>query len=203
VSPCWGQSDVPAKNEAQAPIWGAFLCDNDGRITRDFGESLSARSLVELIEPPNLLNFLEAVSDRDAVPGWEMKIHYEGSAANLVLQGLLTQGGILVFATLAPCAPPMQRDQSVAPGSLSESTPKKVGVKRAPTLTEQQEEWLSAAVHDFKNPISCIISSCEFLEGYSRESLEPEQLEVVRAIQSAARTLLRLSANIARIQSPS
>jgi hypothetical protein len=197
LSPCWSQSDGPPTNEAPAPIWGAFLCDNDGRITRDFGESLSARSLVDMIQPRNLANFVETICHRDAAPGWEIKIRYEGSARRLLLQGLLTLRGVLVFATLAPSVARKKRDESAV--TVRETMPNRAGIPQTPALTKQQQETLSAAVHDFKNPISCIITSCEYLEGYSGENLEPEQLEVIRAIQASAGTLLRLSSNIARI----
>ena len=58
---------------------------------------------------------------------------------------------------------------------------------------------LSHAIHDLKNPISSIISACEYLAGYSQENLDSEQLQMITEIESSARTLLQVAGRIAEI----
>ncbi len=64
---------------------------------------------------------------------------------------------------------------------------------------EDTARILAAALHQLKNPISSIIGSCEYLTEYSQENLEPEQREMVAAIETSAQTLLRLSGELSRL----
>ena len=64
---------------------------------------------------------------------------------------------------------------------------------------EDTEKMLAGALHDLKNPISTIIFSCEYLSEYAQENLEPEQLEMIAAIEASAQTLLRLSGGLSRV----
>jgi signal transduction histidine kinase len=61
---------------------------------------------------------------------------------------------------------------------------------------EDTSRILLTAIHDLKNPISSIIGSCEYLSEYSRENLEPEQLEMIGGIEASARTLLQISGKL-------
>jgi hypothetical protein len=199
MSSCRDESDPTPAKAPEASVWSAFLCDNEGRITRDFGGAISARSLVDLMESGNLMSFLESVRSLGATSGWQLRIHDGGTVKTLVLHGSLTPCGILVFATLTPCPecaesePHAEVKQSLERSGFN--CPRDAAVTQCSVLAHQEEETirrLSAVVHDLKNPISSIISSCEYLEGYSQENLEPDQLELIHAIESSARTLLQL-----------
>ncbi len=198
MSQCRDESNLTSAKAAEAPVWSAFLCDNDGRITRDFGGAISARSLLDLMESSDLMSFLESVRVLGATSGWQLTIHDGGTVKTLVLHGSFTPCGILVFATLTPCPACAEPDpHAVAKPSVEGSgfnCPRDAATQ-CPVLAHQEEEAirrLSAVVHDLKNPISSIISSCEYLEEYSQENLEPEQMELIQAIESSARTLLQL-----------
>ena len=70
---------------------------------------------------------------------------------------------------------------------------------RCASMTQHEEDTAKAlwsTVHDLRNPISSIIGSCEYLSEYSPENLEPEQREMLSAIEASARTLLGLSAKL-------
>ena len=150
----------------------AFLCDHDGQVVRDFSESVPADSLVSLMEPVNWINFLEAVRIHGAYLE-ERPIQFEGSRSSLLLHGCQTSSGIFAFATLTPTKTSSERD-------------------------DDANEILKV-VHDLNNPISSIVSSCEYLTEYSQENLSPEQLEMIAIIDASARTLLRLSVRIAEL----
>jgi hypothetical protein len=209
MSPFCSESDIGPTNKTDSSICCAFLCDYNGGIIRDFAESIPARSLVDLMESCNFISFLETVRSRGATPGWEMPIHYEGSARSLLLSGSLTPHGTLVVATLTPSPASSDPHPSIASNRVTEPTasskfscPVRFAGFPCPALLRQYEEThllMSAVVHNLKNPISSILSSCEYLEGYSQENLEPEQLELIHAIQSAARTLLRISGSIPQL----
>ena len=64
---------------------------------------------------------------------------------------------------------------------------------------EETAKMLAGALHDLKNPISTIIGSCEYLSEYTQENLQPEQLEMIAAIETSAQTLLRLSGGLSRV----
>jgi hypothetical protein len=210
MSPFCSESDIGPTNKSDSSIFCAFLCDDySGAITRDFGESISARSLVDLMGSCNFMSFLETVRSRGATPGWEMEIHYEGSASSLLLSGSLTPHGALVIATLTPYPASSDLQPSRASNRVTEPTacskfscPVRFAGVPCPALLRQYQEThllMSAVVHNLKNPISSILSSCEYLEGYSQENLEPEQLELIHAIESAARTLLQVSGSIPQL----
>jgi signal transduction histidine kinase len=193
------QSDAHAINETQASLWGGFLCDGDGRIVCYFGESISVSLLVELTESGTLASLIENVRSRGGDPGWEMTVQYEGSASRLVLHGASTRDGMLIFATLTPCGAPS------ATGEDEEfNRPAFDMITQCPTMTKKEEEHLrfvTMVVHDLKNPISSIIGSCEYLEGYCQDNLDADQLEMIHAIQSAAATLLGISSRISQLAS--
>jgi len=160
------------------PRCWAFLCDNDGQVTGDLradfcgsSESISATSLVALIGPGRWKDFLEAVRTRGSIQEHELRIPFEGSVSSLLLNACLTASGVLVFAILG-------------------------GTSRAGGDSGMA---VLAAVHDFNNPISSIVGSCEYLTEYSRENLNPMQLEMISVIEKSARTLLMLSGRIAEL----
>ena len=72
-------------------------------------------------------------------------------------------------------------------------------VAKCALLMKHEEETsrvLLTAIHDLKNPISSIIGSCEYLAEYSRENLEPDQLEMIVGIEASARALLQLTGKL-------
>jgi hypothetical protein len=176
---------------SEASCWCALLCDNDGHVIHDFGGRLLGASvsnptqtLADLIESGSLVDFLDTVRNCGVTRGWEMRIRYGGSALSILLHGFQTPQGILIFAPLPPF-PPKQGD--VRTSDFPRATPLKTGkaMKRRPSLFE--------VAHDLQNPISSIISACEYLAGYSRGNLNSEQSEVISGIESSAATLLQLS----------
>jgi hypothetical protein len=174
MSPSRSESNFNPTGEVHASLSAAFLCDNDGRITGDSGGTITERLQLDLAEPDSFMKFLESVRSRGTTLGWEMSIRDGGTASSLLLHGSLTPRGILVYATLTPSPAPSPE-------------------------YEDALRLMSAVVHDFKNPISTIISSCEYLEEYSPENLDPQQWEMIRSIHSAAATLLRLSSSILQL----
>jgi len=58
---------------------------------------------------------------------------------------------------------------------------------------------LLEAAHDLQNPISALISTCEYLAAYSPGNLNPEQLEMIAGIESSAATLLLNSRRISEL----
>ena len=196
-----GGFDVSSPDEANA-TYCAFLCDRDGRVISDIAEqlpgsyrSVSAHSLVGLIKAVGLTAFLEAVRTDGAALGWEMRIHYGNFTSSVLLNGSRTPFGILVFATLTPKLAVVQRDRlasSAAGTDSSEKADKNVATKP-----------LSDAIHDLKNPISSILSACEYLGAYSQENLSPEQLQLLTEIATSAEILNQLSDRIAELSSRS
>jgi signal transduction histidine kinase len=182
----------------------AFLCDNDGQVIRDLGVQLpssskpiAAGSLLGLIESGRWLDFLETVRIHGAALRWETKTHYESSARSLQLHGAQTPCGILVFGTLTSGSAALKHDQSTATATGAESSTRS-------TLTSHQHgedipEHLLSVAHDLNNPISSIISSCEYLVEYSQENLDTVQVEMIGGIEASARTLLQLSSIISRL----
>jgi signal transduction histidine kinase len=175
----------------EASCWCALLCDNDGHVILDFGErrsdasaSIPARTLIGLIESGSLADFLESVRTCGVTRGWEMRIHYGGSALRILLHGFQTPQGILVFAPLPPY-PAKQAD--VLTSDFRPLAPLRAGraMKRRPSLFE--------VAHELQNPISSIIGACEYLATYYRENLNSDQSEMISGIESSAATLLRLS----------
>jgi signal transduction histidine kinase len=72
-------------------------------------------------------------------------------------------------------------------------------VKKCAELVDRQEasaRLLSTAVHDLRNPISSVLSSCDYLIAYCLDNLDPEQVEMITRIQVSARTLLDCSDRI-------
>jgi signal transduction histidine kinase len=61
---------------------------------------------------------------------------------------------------------------------------------------------LFQVAHDLRNPISSIISACEYLTTYSPEDLQPDQREMIAQIESSAVTLLRLSQQLSKSGKP-
>jgi signal transduction histidine kinase len=193
-----GDFELSPPDETNAS-YCAFLCENDGHIIGDIGDQLlgsnraiSARSLVKMIRSPRLMAFLEAVRTRRVIQGWEMRIHRGRSATSLLLHGSQTPFGILVFATLISRLAAMQGDRSTSSAPVADS--------RMRRDEEDVATPLSNAIHDLKNPISSIISACEYLTLYSEENLNPEQVEMITEIESSARTLLQLSDRIAKLR---
>lgn len=79
-------------------------------------------------------------------------------------------------------------------------------VAKCALLIKHEQETsriLLTAIHDLKNPISSIIGSCEYLAEYSRENLEPDQLEMIGGIETSARTLLQLTGKLFQLCSVS
>lgn len=154
-----------------------FLCDADGQVIRDFvGDASdacsSARSLVARIEPAAWIDFLEATRTRGTFLARELKARLDDADLPLFCGGCPSGAGVLVFAAV------MSFPSASSRGFTSP---------------------MSKAIHDLNNPISSIISSCDYLTEYARENLSPEQMEMIGVIESAARTLLRLSARIAEL----
>jgi light-regulated signal transduction histidine kinase (bacteriophytochrome) len=72
-------------------------------------------------------------------------------------------------------------------------------VRKCSELLDQQAEsarLLSRAIHDLRNPVSSIISSCDYLTAYCTETIDPEQMEMISRIEASARTLLDCSERI-------
>jgi signal transduction histidine kinase len=184
-----GDSGTPLSKEALSCC--AFLCDKDGQTIHDFGEQrpgsgepLSARSLVGLIESRNLIDFLGKVHTRGIILGKEVRIHYRGSARNLLLHGFQTPAGILVFASLVPV--PAKPVSTLA-------TPRPDVTQPCTREVDEHIAYLAEVAHDLRNPISSIISACEYLATFSQENLNPDQLEMIAGIESSAASLLQLS----------
>jgi signal transduction histidine kinase len=142
-----------------------------------------------MIESGGLTDFLEAFHTHRATLGWERMIHHEGSASTLVLHGSQTPCGILVFGYSTPRPATLQNDRAAAFAAVTDS-------KTRSAADEDAANLMFTVVHDLKNPISSIISSCEYLREYSQENLNPAQLEIIAGIESSASTLLQLSARL-------
>jgi K+-sensing histidine kinase KdpD len=171
-------------------------------------ESISAHSLVDLIEFGDWMDFLQTVYTYGVALGWEMRIQYGGSARGLQLHASQTPCGILVFAILLSGSPALKQDRSAVSAPAAESltssdliSRQSDAVNKRDALEKHEEESaepLLTAVHDLKNPISSIISACEYLTEYSHENLDPVQLDMIRGIESSARSLIQLSGTISR-----
>ena len=190
----------------------AFLCDHDGQIIRDFGEllpnsneSMSALSLIGLMESGSFMDFLQTIRKRGATSASEVGVSYPGSATGLLFKGSQTPGGILVFATLTvdPAVSEQDRPAHSAgvtdvtkplPADNPSSRQSDVGATLAAIIKQQADilELLSTVIHDLKNPASSIISACEYLTEYSLENLHPDQLALIDGIESSARDLLQI-----------
>jgi hypothetical protein len=171
----------------------AFLCNQDGQVIHDFGEqrpdsseSISARSLLDLMDARGLADFLEIVRTRGVTLGWEMRVYHGGSARRLLLHGFQTPCGALVFAPLA----------SLEAGETVDSHP-----VTDPGTHEDEEGAtdLVEAAHDLQNPISSLISACEYLATYTAGNLTPEQQEMIAGIESSAATVLLHSRRISEL----
>jgi hypothetical protein len=172
--------------------WCALLCDNDGRIIHDFGkrgkgriESIALRSLVGLLESGSLAGFLDTVRSCGITRGWELKIHYGGVARKILLHGFQTPQGILVFAPLPP--------YSEKPAGRRSADSSRVTPPRPRARKQKDTIDLFQVAHNLQNPVSSIVSACEYLVTYSQANLNPEQLEMIAGIESAAAVLLQLS----------
>jgi len=209
MAPCPDHSEELIPNETLVSCCCAFLCDLDGRILRDFGEqlpfsaeSISARSLVSQIKADSLMDFLKSVRARAAIQERKIRIHFGGSAGSLYLLGSPTPLGILVFATLMPVSATGQGGRPAASANTGRHTATAANRKPLMNPGEDTASLLAVAVHDLRNPISTIVSSCEYLTGYSPENLNPEQLEMIAGIEASARSLLELSFTISRLCRP-
>ena len=173
----------------ETSCWCVFLCDNDGHVTHHFGvlrrkgssESIPTRSLIGLIESARLVEFLETVRACGVTRGWEMRIYHEETSLKVLLHGFQTPQGILVFAPVPPQAVALKARRSA--GAMNSG------------VVENEEDALSLfeVAHDLQNPISSIVSACEYLTKYSQENLNIEQKEMIAGIESAAETLLQIS----------
>jgi|HubBroStandDraft_6_1064221.scaffolds.fasta_scaffold134066_2 hypothetical protein len=144
---------------------------------------MSAHALITLMDSRSLGEFLENVRSRGITLGWEIRVQHQGSLRSLLLHGFQTPCGALVFASLT--APP-------------------AGEAALVTDAETQEDEggvtdLVEAAHDLQNPISSLISACEYLAAYSPGNLNAEQLELIAGIESSAATLLLHSRRIAEL----
>jgi K+-sensing histidine kinase KdpD len=68
-------------------------------------------------------------------------------------------------------------------------------MKRRTKDEEGTANLLIEVAHDLQNPISSIISACEYLAAYSHRA-NRVQLEMIAGIEASASTLLRLSTRI-------
>jgi len=175
----------------EASCWCALLCDKDGRVIHNFGgprsgaaESIPARSLMGLLESGGLADFLDTVRTCGVTRGWEMRIHYGGVARKILLHGFQTPQGFLIFAPLPPHTAHERTSRSAG------STPVSRSKKNPP---KEDTFNLFQIAHNLQNPVSSIISACEYLVTYSRENLNTEQVEMIVGIESAAAALLELS----------
>jgi signal transduction histidine kinase len=178
----------------ESSCWCVLLCDKDGRVIHDFGErgpaiaqSIPARSLIGLLESGGLADFLDTVRTCGVTRGWEMKIHYGGTARKILLHGFQTPQGYLIFAPLPPY--PAKSKASRSTDSAAVTRPRKKAVK-------EDTVGLSELAHNLRNPVSSIISACEYLASYSPENLNREQREMLAGIESAAAALLQLSSRL-------
>jgi hypothetical protein len=175
----------------EASCWCALLCGSDGRVIHSFGErragaleSIAARSLIGLLESGGLGAFLDTVRTCGITRGWEMKIHYGGGTRKILLHGFQTPHGILVFAPLPPVPAKLR---------LSRSADSAHDTRSGARARNENTFKLVEVAHNLQNPISSIVSACEYLTTYSQENLNPEQLEMIAGIESAAAALLQLS----------
>jgi hypothetical protein len=58
-----------------------------------------------------------------------------------------------------------------------------------------------SAVHDLNNPISSIVSSCDYLMAYCTDNLEADAVEMIRQVETSAQALLRHSDQIRELAS--
>ena len=177
-----------------------FLCESDGRVIQDFGDSqtsgpplVPAPVLSDLIGHDRMLEFLALVEAGGAAPGCEISIGHEGPAGSLVMRGTQTPYGTLVFAVL----PATGEDTAEAISRGTSLRRYDDAVARCEALIKQEEDTsriLCKTVHDLKNPISSIIGSCEYLTQYCEEDSIAEHLEMISSMEASARMLLQLSA---------
>lgn len=188
---------VPAGSGAAAC---AFLCDDDGRVICDLslppgsGEFLPGRTLVGQMPDGSWAEFLALVRNGIEPFNSETLILAEGGGVSrLLLHGSRTPWGIFVLGTRTPC-PGTRGAERPQSSSAGRRGPDEIGVQ------------VFKAIHDFGNPISAIIGSCEYLAEYSSENLNAQQRQMIGSIESSARELFRLSSKIAdltRLQWPS
>jgi len=185
-------SETYLPNESTPAYVCAFLCDTDGRVIRDLveetprsAETISARSLMSLVESGSWIDFLEAVRIDGTALGWGIRIPRGVPISNLLLNGLQTPFGILVFAAsiLRPSKFPEVRSarSATAPGF------------KAGRAIEDLPNLLPNAVHDLRNSISSVLSLCEYFGEYSQKNQNPDYMEMIASVESSARTALELS----------
>jgi K+-sensing histidine kinase KdpD len=90
-----------------------------------------------------------------------------------VLTGGLAQGGVLVTGQI------QQMDE--------------------PDREAERAVRLRKVIHDLQNPISSIITSCDYLVSYGMDTLEPDQVEMIARMESSARALMRLTHKIREV----
>jgi len=171
-----GGSELSFPNESSASCC-AFLCDNDGQIIGDVRAQLPGSS--------------------GSASAGSLVTLIEHASLMAFLEAVRTRGVTLGWE--------MRIHYGGSPRSLllhGSQTP--LGILVLATLTPREEDAarLPNAVHDLNNPISSIISACEYLAVYSQENLTPEQVQMIIEIESAARTLLQLSGRIADLSNP-
>ena len=188
--------------------WTACLCGQDGLVIHDFGvvrtrRELSSNSLVRRIGAERLADFLAAGSAHSISGGRAMQIESAGSTCNLQLHTIHTQYGILLFAAVPLGFAHVEEEYSTdATGGMPRDelmVQHDDAMARCAAMARHEEDTakaLRSTVHDLTNPISSIIGSCEYLSEYSPENLEPEQREMLSAIETSARMLLGLSAKL-------
>ena len=182
-----------------------FLCENNGRVIQDFGESqasgprlIPATWLMGLIGHDRMLDFLALVEAGGAARPCEMSIDREGPAGSLVVRGTRTPYGTLVFAVL----PANGENATEAIGRGTPLRRHDDALAKSAALLKQGEDTsriLSQTVHDLKNPISSIIGSCEYLTQYCETDSIAEHLEMISSIEASARVLLQLSGSLGQL----
>jgi signal transduction histidine kinase len=184
------QGDPRKSSPDEALCWCTLLCGEDD-ITGAFqerrpaaGDPILTRSLAGLFESGGLIDLLETVRASGVARGWETRIHYREDVRKILLHGFRVPQGILVFASLVPRSATLRTDRSAG------LSPAKYSGTR-----EDREDIVNLfeIAHDLLNPISSIISACEYLATSSKDNLDPEQAEMIAGIGSSAATLLRLS----------
>ncbi len=213
MSPAKSASETCVPNQPGAAYWYAFLSGQDGRVIRDFGHSEASRRepvssalLLDRMEPGQWADFAASVQASGAIMGFETRISRGPSTGRLVLNGCQTPCGLLVFAILTPDRPAGDPDPEAGNSAVTEPMTRDELIRRAndaaaacDAMRKHQEDTsrlLRDAIHRLKDPISSIISSCEYLEEYAQDNLEPEQREMIAAIAVSAQTMLELSTGL-------
>jgi signal transduction histidine kinase len=144
-------------------------------VITDFADRLSvsvlpAERLVASLNVQEWVHFIECVSSSGV---WSAVFELRDLPGPAVLTGGLAHGGVLVTGQI------QQMDE--------------------PDREAERAVRLRKVIHDLQNPISSIITSCDYLVSYGMDTLEPDQVEMIARMESSARALMRLTHKIREV----